>query len=140
MMLSIFTLFAALVFFNGASCFQSNFNHQHSFTFVRKNTPEFSQFAVAKDGADQEKERSEPRRNFLASLTLAGVSALLGPRNCMQVASAVDFQVPDMSKISSGPNKQRVGGLANKIRNSCHIMVRLKTLRKQLYFCWRGEN
>ncbi|CAB9521417.1 expressed unknown protein [Seminavis robusta] len=56
--------------------------------------------------------------NGLAQVAMASV-ALSQPKAAM----AVDFQVPGMSK---GPNNKRVGGLANKIKNSCSIMDELQ--------------
>ena len=38
-------------------------------------------------------------------------------------AIAAEFQVFNVSKSASGPNKPRIGGLAKKIQNSCRIMV-----------------
>jgi hypothetical protein len=40
-----------------------------------------------------------------------------------QSATAVDFQAFNVSKFATGPNKQRIGGLAKKIQKSCNIMV-----------------
>lgn len=78
-------------------------------------------FQERRSTVKEEDELHIPRRIFLQSLLVAG-SAFGIPRE----ASAVDFQVPDITKIASGPIKQRVGGLANKIRNSCSIMDELQ--------------
>jgi len=69
------------------------------------------------------------RRGFLHGTTIS-VSAItaglsLGATGATRQASAVDFpQVPDVSRLTNGSGKQRIGGLANKIRNSCRVMVR----------------
>jgi hypothetical protein len=79
-------------------------------------------------GSKQSDESDNPhnssRRTLLSGMILATCSSMIGIfAGPSGTASAVDFSVPDMSIFTSGPNKQRLGGLANKIRNSCRIMV-----------------
>jgi hypothetical protein len=58
------------------------------------------------------------RRDMLA------VSSIALTATMSQSAKAVDLQGFNVSKFGSGTiNKQRIGGLAKKIQNSCKIMV-----------------
>ena len=60
------------------------------------------------------------RRTFINCVTTTAITALgLGMNVDVQDASAVDIPAPGSIK-----GNQRAGGLANKIRNSCRIMVR----------------
>lgn len=74
-------------------------------------------------------EEEEPSRRRFFNHVLLGASSAVGIFFGADVASAVDF--PDISKLgNNGPNKQRIGGLANKIRNSCRIMVTIHMLNR----------
>ena len=76
-------------------------------------------------------------RRSLLHLISASTQCLSASILGSQVASAIDFQVPDKSPMNSGASKQRVGGLANKIRNSCKIMVRwCKVLKPRHEIRW----
>lgn len=58
------------------------------------------------------------RRGFLNCVTTAFVGLGLDMNANVRDASAVDFPTPGSIK-----GNQRAGGLANKIRNSCRVMV-----------------
>lgn len=75
----------------------------------------------------------QSRRNFVNSLNVAAIS-VLGVGMGIDDAVAVDFQMPDITKLTTGPNKQRIGGLANKIRNSCNIMVSSESIPWKHFF------
>ena len=138
MKLSPIEVLIGLLALRSAEGFLGNAGHQHQLTRQQSARSEggSSGFNVSPcyslgDGSDPgETENSDvSRRGFLNGVTFSAITGLglglgLGGMG-VQDASAVDFQVPDMGKLGSGQSKQRVGGLANKIRNSCRVMVRI---------------
>ena len=89
--------------------------------------PSYSLFDDRSDSGTEEAYVS--RRNFLTGVTAAAFAGLgLGVN--AQDAAAVDFPIPGATK----GNVQRAGGLANKIRNSCRVMVRFVPNPSRAYF------
>lgn len=78
---------------------------------------------VSGDGRRDYKYNPLSRRRLLNGMASLSI---LGTVGTTQEATAVDFQVPGITKFAGSPNKQRIGGLANKIRKICNIMVRQK--------------
>jgi hypothetical protein len=74
---------------------------------------------------DHSSNSTPPSRRQLLQKVRIGAQSLIATSIFGQVVSAKDFQVPPTGMANGGPNRQRVGGLANKIRNSCKIMVRI---------------
>ena len=100
---------------------------RHQTTDHSQISPRFNvlpSFSLSDDRSDAGIEEADvSRRFFLHGATVAAFAGLGLGANA-QGASAVDFPIPGSSK-GNGQASQRAGGLANKIRNSCRVMVRV---------------
>jgi len=124
-------LIAVLSLLSAKGCLSEFPYPTHAAGPLHWRSPGLTRFAVARDKADETEKVDNPissvssSRRFVMNGFALGVLSFCELGSRPDGALAVDFQVPEVSKIPNGPNKQRVGGLANKIRNCCSIMVRL---------------